>query len=155
MSALTIRTAFRGFAGAVVILIALTAPSFFTDTALAGKVALAGTHSASDIKAACGGDFVADGAAYGCEKTAGDGSKTSVTCNWDGQCQGSCKSCGGGAAIVRGKNPVVGVLSGNPLKASGTAKQTVNGAGSTHHPVAAKLVKPTGEMSQDHSNKKK
>lgn len=147
------RNASRGFECVFVVLIALTVSSVFTGTALADNVVLSGTHSASEIKAACGADFVADGAAYGCSKKASDGSTTNVSCNWDGQCQGYCKTCG--PHIAHAKNPVLGVLSGGTLKANVGGAQAVHGAGSTHHPITVKSEKPVGVISQDHSSKKK
>jgi hypothetical protein len=145
MLILTLRTASRGFALALVTLAGIAALSFFADTALAGRVVLSGTYGADQIKTACGSDFVRNGAAYGCSKTAKDGSTTTVECNWDGQCVGSCKSCG--PAIAHGKNQVFGVLSGGALKAnSGTLKtntggaQPVHGPGSNHSPIAAKPI---------------
>jgi len=146
---LTLRTAFRGLTAAAIILIAFAAWNLSVGAAFAGKVVLSGTYSPSQIKAACGADFVADGAAYGCEKTASDGTKTSVTCNWDGQCQGSCKSCG--PAIAHRKNPIFGILSGNTLKAVNIVRPGP-GSKSTHDPIVRHQDKAIGDIS--HSNKK-
>jgi hypothetical protein len=128
-----------------VILIAFAALGSFS--ALADRVVLAGEHSPSEIKAACGGDFAYDGAAYGCTKTAGDGSKTSITCSWDGKCIGSCTTCG--PAIAKQKNPVLGVLSGGALKPLQAKQQSTPTKGSDPKPTGMKQEQPMGGM--DHS----
>src|ERR1019366_4556685 len=122
MSAPIFRTGFRSCT-LVSVLFAVTMLNVLTDTALADRVVLTGTYSASDIKASCnsnGGTFATDGAAYGCSTKKG-----SVTCNWDGQCIGNCKSCG--PAVTRGNRTIFGVLSGATLKV-GANTQTVRAA---------------------------
>ena len=133
------------------ILCAIAAFWFATGTALAGKVSLSGI-SQTGLLASCnkaGGNFSSSDDGFSC--TTGKGS---VTCTTNGKCTGECETCGK-PAITRKGNTALGVLSGNTLKAVGTGKQTVNGAGSTHHPITVKSEKPIGEISQDHSNKKK
>jgi hypothetical protein len=96
-------------------LIAVVALGFSVGEALADRVILSGTHSKDSILESCvaaGGSFSSGGGAYGCSTEKG-----SVTCNDQGKCYGSCESCGKPATAHKGSGSVLGVLSGNTLKA--------------------------------------
>jgi hypothetical protein len=138
MSASMFRMISRSFATALT-LTAIITLSCLTEKALAERVVIAGTSSASDIKGKCGGGtFNANSEGYSCVT-----SKGSVGCNWDGKCIGECDTCGPhGAAITRGKGAIFGILSGTTLKA-GTNTRPVHGTGSSHNPVT-KPITPMG-----------
>jgi hypothetical protein len=126
-----IRPASRSFVPALA-LFAIIAGSFFTDTALASRVVLSGTHPPQDIKGACGnagGTWTANDEGYGCSTSGG-----SIACNWDGKCIGECNTCGPhGTVVSRGKGAIFGILGGT-LKVGATL-QPVHGPGSSHNPV--------------------
>jgi len=120
--------------------------------ALAGRVAVSGTHSESEIKSACGKaqggvSFTDDNGTYGCQSDGG-----SIKCT-NGKCVGECSNCG--AAIVHGKNPVIGVLSGTTLKA-GASSTTKTATQPVHvkKPVAVSNSGGTSN-SETHQGKKK
>jgi hypothetical protein len=111
------RTCSRSLALAPVILIAGMTWSFFTNTALGGKVSLP-TLSQKGLLAACGkagGNFNSDDSGFSC-----DGPGGSVHCTTSGKCTGECDTCGKPAITHKGGNTTVGVLSGNTLKAGPT-----------------------------------
>ena len=114
--------------------------------ALADTVPVSGTHSESEITAACGKakggvPFTDDNGTYGCRADGG-----SIKCT-NGKCVGACDNCGS-PTISRGKSPVLGVLSGTTLKAGpgSVAKSTPQTP--THKGMLVEQ-KDSGEMHKD------
>ena len=85
----------------------LAVASVFSAGAEAKVISLTGTHSASQIKTACGangGSYWSNSQGYGCEGTGGN-----VNCTNGGRCQGYCEKCGTRQSSG-GRIGIIGVL---------------------------------------------
>jgi hypothetical protein len=89
--------------------LSLASLGLLTETALAGKIVLTGTHSRADIKSHCdaAGGILSDepGGGYGCNGPGGF-----VGCTKNGSCVGICNACG--TIVPQSGLMVTGVLVG-------------------------------------------